>query len=60
MAVSWLVPGKTVRIDAPCLDCGEPIRVDMKDGDVEKTDPEGLVAYTPVPFRDWLKNIAYA
>jgi hypothetical protein len=49
-----------VRIDAPCLDCGEPIRVDMKDGDVEKTDPEGLVAYTPVPFRDWLKDIAYA
>ena len=25
MAVRWLFPGSTVRIDAPCLDCGEPM-----------------------------------
>jgi hypothetical protein len=36
------------------------MRVEMKDGDVEKTDPEGLVGYTPVPFKDWLNDIAYA
>jgi hypothetical protein len=32
----------------------------MKDGVVGKADPEGMVAYTSVPFKDWLKDIAYA
>ena len=31
MAIRWLVPGSTVRIDAPCLCCGEPIVVEMRD-----------------------------
>ncbi|MCP4667578.1 MAG: hypothetical protein GY849_14570 [Deltaproteobacteria bacterium] len=60
MAVSWLFPGKAVRIDAPCLDCGSPVRVIMKDGVVQDAEPEGLVAYTSVPFREWLKDIPFA
>jgi hypothetical protein len=60
LAVSWLFPGKTVRIDAPCLDCGEPIRVEMKDGVVQGTEPGSLVAYTCVPFREWFKDIPYS
>jgi hypothetical protein len=60
LAVSWLFPGKTVQIDAPCLDCGSPIRLIMKDGVVQSTEPEGLVAYTCVPFREWFKDIPYA
>jgi len=32
----------------------------MKDGEVQSTEPDGLVAYTSVPYRDWLKDIAYA
>ncbi|MBI5585394.1 MAG: hypothetical protein HY892_16405 [Deltaproteobacteria bacterium] len=60
MAVSWLFPGKTVRIEAPCLDCGLPVRVEMKDGVVLGTEPEAPVAYTPVPLREWFKDIPYA
>jgi hypothetical protein len=60
LAVSWLFPRKVVQIDAPCLDCGSPVKVKMKDGKVEGTDPEGLVAYTSVPFREWFSNLPYS
>jgi hypothetical protein len=32
----------------------------MKDGQVQRTDPEGLVAYTSTRFRDWFNDIPYA
>jgi hypothetical protein len=60
LAVSWLFPGKPVQIDAPCLDCGNPIRVKMKDGVVQSTVPQGLVAYTPLPFREWFNDLSHA
>jgi len=60
LAVSWLFPGKTVRIDAPCLDCGSPIRVEMKDGVIQDADPEGIMGYVSVPFRDWFNDLPYA
>jgi hypothetical protein len=49
-----------VQIDAPCLDCGLPIKVQVKDGAVQSADPRGIVAYTPVPFAEWFNDIAYA
>jgi hypothetical protein len=49
-----------VRIDAPCLDCGSPIRVEMKDGVIKKIEPEGLVGFTSVPFREWFKDLPYS
>jgi len=30
-SVTWLFPGETVRVDAPCLDCGDPVTVEMRD-----------------------------
>lgn len=44
----------------PCLDCGTPIRVEMKDGVVQKAEPEGLMGYVSVPFRDWFNDLPYA
>jgi hypothetical protein len=32
----------------------------MKDGVVEKTDPEGLIAFTSVPLREWFNDLPYA
>jgi len=32
----------------------------MKDGQIEKTEPEGLVGYTSVPFREWFKDLPYS
>jgi hypothetical protein len=32
----------------------------MKDGQIKSTEPQGLVAYTSVPFREWFKDIPYS
>ena len=36
----WLFPGKMVRIDAPCLERGERIRAEMRDGKVVGAEPD--------------------
>lgn len=41
----WLFPGKTVRVDAPCLDCGERMVVEMQDEAVLMVQPDTLVGY---------------
>lgn len=41
----WLFPGKTVRVDAPCLDCGERMVVEMQDEAVLMVQPNTLVGY---------------
>ncbi len=46
LAVRWLVPGRRVRIDAPCLCCGEPIVVEMLDEQITTVDPVETVGYT--------------
>ncbi len=46
MAIRWLVPGQEVRIDAPCLCCGEPISVTLHDEDLIVIDPPEAVGYT--------------
>jgi len=45
LAIRWLVPGKDVKIQAPCLCCGEPVTVDMLD-DEFTVDPAEAVGYT--------------
>jgi hypothetical protein len=49
-SVTWLFPGETVRVDAPCLDCGEPIRVEMRDGALVTVDPPGIVGHLNYGF----------
>jgi hypothetical protein len=44
-SVTWLFPGATVRIEAPCLDCGDPMRIEMRDGELVAVDPPGLVGH---------------
>ncbi len=34
-----------MRVDAPCLDCGEPIAIEMKDDQLLSAQPDGLVGY---------------
>ena len=45
-AIRWLVPGRTVRIDAPCLCCGETMVVEMLDEELRTVDPADAVGYT--------------
>jgi hypothetical protein len=44
--VRWLFPGETIRIEAPCLDCGEPMAVEMRDEEILLVDPDTMVGYT--------------
>jgi hypothetical protein len=32
----------------------------MKDGVVLKKDPESILAYTPLPFREWFGQLPFA
>ncbi len=46
----WLFPGQEVRIDARCLDCGEPIIVRMRDEQILEIDPPTAVCHSNVPL----------
>lgn len=45
----WLFPGQLIRVDAPCLDCGEPLRIEMRDETIQSVDPPTMVGYTRSP-----------
>ena len=49
----WLFPGKEVRIDARCLDCGEPMTIRMKDDAILEINPSSAVALMSYPLRKW-------
>lgn len=53
LAVSWLFPGREVRVDSRCPDCGDPIQVTMRDGDLLDTSPAGMVAHINIPVARW-------
>jgi len=44
-SVTWLFPGETVRVQAPCLDCGEPIVIEMRDGRLVTVEPASIVGH---------------
>jgi hypothetical protein len=48
-----------VAIENFCLDCGESIRVVVRDGIIESDEPPGICGYVDIPFRDWRKNFPY-
>jgi hypothetical protein len=60
VAISWLFPGKTVEVEAPCLSSGDPLRVAMRDGVIEREDPADLCLYFNIPFRKWRDNLPFA
>ena len=44
-SVTWLFPGQLVRVQAPCLDCGEPLAIEMRDGRLLAIDPPSIVGH---------------
>ena len=49
-SVTWLFPGRTVRIEAPCLDCGDTILIEMRDGRLLSVNPSGVVGHLNYGF----------
>ena len=45
----WLFPGSTIRVTAPCLDCGESMTVEMRDDEILLVEPDTLVGYASAP-----------
>lgn len=60
LAVCWLFPGKDVTIEAPCLDCGEAVRVVVHEGRIVSAEPATIHAFVDIPFREWRPNLAYS
>lgn len=50
LAVRWLFPATEIRIDTPCLDCGQPILVRMRDEDILEVNPTTTVGLMNTPF----------
>jgi hypothetical protein len=47
-------------VDFPCLDCGEPLQVVLRDGRILNEEASGYMAYVAVPFWKWFEDIGYA
>jgi hypothetical protein len=45
-AIRWLFPGITIRIEAPCLCCGDSMVIEMRDEEILLVDPDTVVGYT--------------
>ena len=53
LAVRWLFPGTEIRIDSHCLDCGQPILVRMRDGEILEANPTTIMGHMNVPIAKW-------
>lgn len=60
LAVSWLFPGREVGIDSLCPDCGEPIHLAMRDGEMLSMAPDGAVAHINLPVSKWRGQYPFA
>ena len=49
-SATWLFPGQTVRVDAACLDCSDPVTVEMRDGQITRVEPPGVVGHLAFGF----------
>ena len=60
LAMCWLFPGQTVRIDTACLSSGEPLRIDIRDGRILRAEPDTIYGYVNIPMVRWRENLPYA
>ena|SRR3990172_2531452 len=50
LATCWLFPGRTVRIEASCLDCGDPMMLEVRDGQLQTVAPATIVGHCNSPW----------
>jgi len=49
-SVTWLFPGMMIKVEAPCLDCGDPMVIEMRDGQFVTVNPPGIVGHLNYGF----------
>ncbi len=59
LAVTWLFPNQVVRIDAPCLDCNEPLVLEMRDGQFLTLDPPRVIGHLNHPWTTVKEKLAF-
>ncbi len=60
LAIWVFFPGQTVQIDAYCRDCGEPMRLKLKDGQIVEQSSDQIVAHLSVPVARWFDDLPFA
>ena len=50
MSMRFVFPGRDVRVESACLDCGESVVVRMKDEDILDVTPDTAVGHFNPPF----------
>jgi hypothetical protein len=60
LAIGWLFLDKPILVEAPCLDCGESVRITVRNGIIESEEPRGLCFYVDIPVREWRANLPFA
>lgn len=60
LALTWVFPGKLVTVNAPCLDCGEPLSVDILDGVITRADPSDITFFVDLPVKRWYENLPFS
>jgi hypothetical protein len=56
LAMTWLFPAKSIRIDASCPHCSDRLCVVVRDGVLEDCDAQGMVCYVDLAFREWARS----
>jgi len=60
LAACWLFPGRVLAVQAPCLDCGVPLWVELRDGKLLRASDPAIAAYVDLPFAEWPENRPFA
>ena len=53
LAVSQLFPGSEIRINARCVQTGDPVSVRMRDGEVLEVTPDSAVGHANSLMAEW-------
>ena len=53
-------PGQARDRGCACLDCGEPLSIDVLDGVIQRADPEGVAFYVDVSVKKGYSNLPFS
>ena len=61
LAVTWVVPDRTVEATSYCLDCADTVSVTQRNGEVLAVDPPEAVGHMNEPFAngDWATSASF-
>jgi hypothetical protein len=49
----WVFPGKEIVVDANCIDCGETLRLRLKDDEILEREPASIIGLITLHLMMW-------